>query len=293
MTVLVTGATGGLAATVVKRLAGTCRDPIVETGRAARDHGDYVRCDLADRAAVVALIHRVRPRLVLHLAGSFQNDFSADVSVNALSAGWMIEATRQERLDTRFLLVGSAAEYGMVSPADNPVPESRPLRPVSVYGLTKAMQTQIAGFFAMRGAPVVVGRLFNVIGHGLSPRLFVGRAQQLIERYRCGEIASLEFGNLQSERDYLPVEDAADKLLLVARHGASGEVYNVGSGRPIRMRALLDQMLVATGCSDAPVVERPEATSERFDVPCIYADVARLEELERSVVDTAAGRRLH
>lgn len=291
MTVLVTGATGGLAATVVGRLSRTCSDPIVESGRTPRSGGDYVICDLADRQAVADLIDRVRPRLVLHLAGSFQNDFSADVPVNALSAGWMIEASQQRGLATRFLLVGSAAEYGMVAPADNPVPESHPLRPVSVYGLTKAMQTQVGGFYATaRGADVVVARLFNVAGGGLSQRLFVGRAEQLIARYVRGEIERLEFGNLQSERDYLSLEEAADRLLRVAAHAGSGEVVNVGSGRPIRMRALLDRMLAQAGCPDAPVLEAPAAMPPRFDVPRIYADIARLEALGAALAE-ADGRR--
>lgn len=284
MTILVTGATGGIAAAVIDRLAGVCHHPIIETGRLARSDPNYVRCDMADRAAVTALIGRVRPRLVLHLAGSFLNDFAADVPVNALSAGWMMEAAHQARLATRFLLVGSAAEYGMLASTDNPVPENHPLRPLSVYGLTKAMQSQIAGFYsATRGTDVVIARLFNVFGRGLSQRLFAGRAQQLVDRYRRGEITQLEFGNLQSERDYLPIEDAVDKILLIARSAPSGSVINVGSGRPVRMRALLDRMLALAGCPDAPVVEHPGAERERFEVPSIYADVTRLEALKRAV----------
>ncbi len=285
MTVLVTGATGGLAAAVLERFAAAGSGPVVASGRAegARIAGDadYVRCDLSDRDDVRALVARIRPRAVVHLAGSFRNDLAADTTVNALSAGWLIEALSDTGCDARVVLIGSAAEYGVVAPEDNPVPESRPLRPVSVYGLTKAMQTQLAGYFAAaKGADVVVARLFNVVGPGLSDRLFAGRAQRQIEAFARGEIERLEFGSLEAARDYLDTGEAAERIARVFAHGRRGEVYNVGSGRPVTMRALLESMLARAGIPDAPVVERPVAgRAAVIDLPCIYADVGKLERL--------------
>jgi GDP-4-dehydro-6-deoxy-D-mannose reductase len=56
---------------------------------------------------------------------------------------------------------GSAAEYGIVEPSRTPS-RSHVLRPVSPYGVTKAYQTLIAGFYAhQHGVDVVVARLFN------------------------------------------------------------------------------------------------------------------------------------
>jgi nucleoside-diphosphate-sugar epimerase len=285
VTVLVTGATGGLAAAVLARFAALGSDPVVASGRAERAQvagaSDYARCDLSDRDDVRALVARVRPRAVVHLAGSFRNDLAADTAVNALSAGWIIEALSDAGCDARVVLIGSAAEYGVVAPEDNPVPESRPLRPVSVYGLTKAMQTQLAGYFAAaKGADVVVARLFNVVGPGLSDRLFAGRAQRQIEAFRRGEIDRLEFGSLDAARDYLGTEEAAALIARVYSRGRRGEVYNVGSGRPVTMRALLDGMLSDAGIPGAPVVERPvEGRAAVIDLPCIYADVGKLERL--------------
>ncbi|MCZ8097052.1 MAG: NAD(P)-dependent oxidoreductase [Burkholderiaceae bacterium] len=287
MTILVTGATGGLASAVIERFAVLTGEPVVASGRMERDRvsgaSDYARCDVSDRDAVRALVGRLRPRAVLHLAGSFRNDLTVDTAVNALSAGWIMEALAEAGCESRVVLIGSAAEYGVIPPGENPVPECRPLRPVSVYGLTKAMQTQIAGYFAAaRGADVVVARLFNVHGPGLSERLFAGRAQRQIDAFARGEIDRLEFGSLEAARDYLGLDEAADLIARVFEHGARGEVYNVGSGRPVTMRALLDAMLARAGLPDAPVVERPvEGRAAVIDLPCIYADVAKLGRLPR------------
>ena len=56
------------------------------------------------------------------------------------------------------------------------------------------------------------------------------------------------------------------------------------------MRALLDRMLAQAGCPDAPVLEAPAAMPPRFDVPRIYADIARLEALGTALAE-ADGRR--
>jgi GDP-4-dehydro-6-deoxy-D-mannose reductase len=282
MTVLVTGATGGLAADILQRFASNSVADIVRSGRRGEDTDTYIQCDLSNQASVRALIFRIKPKLVLHLAGSFLNSFDQDLPVNALSAGWMAEAVLEAGIDTRLLLVGSAAEYGFVTREDNPIPESHPLRPVSPYGLTKVLQTQIGGYYAKaRGADIVVARLFNVVGPGLSTRLFVGRAEQQIVQFRLHAIPRLEFGNLDSERDYLTTHAAARLIALVAERGVRGEVYNVGSGHPLKMRTLLRMMLEDAGIPDAPFVELPvSGRGGSVDVDSIYADISKLRSLE-------------
>src|SRR5258708_4596382 len=192
MITLVTGATGGFGRILSAWLRQHSSNPIVLTSRAPRQADDCLACDLTDREALRALVRRVRPRLVYHLAGSFSNQYETDYAVNALSARHLLDALRDETLDTRVVFIGSAAEYGVILPDENPVVEDRPLRPVSVYGLTKAFQTQIAGMYAhQHGSNVVVARVFNVLAPGLSERLFVGRVEQLIARYRRGEATTL------------------------------------------------------------------------------------------------------
>ena len=281
MRVLVTGATGGVAGSVITRLASDPSNELVTSGRADRKVDGYVCCDLSDHDAVETMVKRVQPKLVIHLAGSFRNDFAADVAVNSLSAGWIAEALLANNNGARLVLVGSAAEYGLITPDENPVPETHVLRPVSIYGLTKTMQTQVGTYYAnARGADVVIARLFNVFGPGLSERLFVGNAERQIERFRRGDIEHLVFGNLDSERDYISTDEAARLITLVAERGASGSVYNVGSGRPVRTGELLKQLLAAAGVSHAPVRESQiNSRVAGVDLPCIYADVSQLRFL--------------
>lgn len=281
MRVLVTGAGGGLGRLLCARLAGEASVELLRTDRTNADAPGYVACDITNAGAVAALIGRARPERIYHLAGSALGEFERDRAVNADAARFLCEAVRGLGLRSRIVVIGSAAEYGLVAPAENPVSESRATRPVSVYGLTKAFQTAIATFYAScHDVDVVVARLFNLLAPGLGEHLFVGRAERLIAQFRRGEIATLEFGNLSSARDYVDGEEAVNQLLLIADRGAKGEVYHVASGRPIVMRDLLARLLRQAAIDPGVVREAPERPSRMgTDVPTIYADISKTRAL--------------
>ena len=279
MSILVTGATGGFARFFIPKLEEHFSEEIVATGRAeSAGFATYVRCDLADPAEVRRLVISLRPSLIFHLAGSFSGDFNTDLAINALSSKLIFESLLFERIPARTVLIGSAAEYGMISPVSNPITESQPLNPVSVYGITKAIQTQLAKYYAAaHNVDTVIARLFNLIGPGLSERLFVGRVEMLINKYKLGEIGHLELGNLNSLRDYIDFDDAFDQILLIAERGKTGEVYNVGSGKATSMRDLLYKLISNANVPGETVVEAGTANTgpSRIDVPVIFADLTK------------------
>lgn len=282
MTILVTGASGGFGTVFLPWLRAHYQEPIIGSGRSNKAEDDYIKCDFSDGMAIDSLIKAVRPRLIFHLAGSFTGEFDCDLIINAFSVRHIFESIISEKLKTRVVILGSAAEYGAVLPFDNPISESFPCRPVSVYGLTKAFQTEISIFYAhTKNIDVVVARVFNLATPGLTSRLFFGKAEALITSYKRGEISRLEFGNLDSERDYVELDQAAAQLIAIAELGKSGEIYNVGSGVPRKMRSILEDMLAKEGISQWPVIESsPQIIAGKgFDVPIIYADISKVSGL--------------
>ena len=185
-------------------------------------------------------------------------------------------------MTTRVVVFGSAAEYGAVAASDNPIPETHPCHPVSVYGLTKSFQTEMSTYYARnKNIDVVVARIFNLAIPGLSQRLFYGRAEAMISAYQKGEIRQLEFGNLDNARDYIEIDRAADQLMAIAKRGISGEIYNVGSGIPKKIRSILKDLLKENGVPEDAVVEfSPEVIKNKgYDVPIIYADINKVSKL--------------
>ena len=55
-----------------------------------------------------------------------------------------------------------------------------------------------------------------------------------------------------------------------------GAIYNVGSGRSIRIRDLLNRILEENGLTKAAVITEPASKSDRYDVHDIFADISKL-----------------
>lgn len=273
---LVTGASGALGRAVVARLRAQGRT-VLTAGRASTHD---VRIDLRQAAASGAALAEAGADCIVHLAASFGNDLDEAIALNVDAPRALLEAVLARQGATRVLLTGSAAEYGVVEAHDNPVREDRVLRPVSAYGMSKAWQTQLASLYAARGVDVVVARVFNLDGPGLSERLFAGRLQQQIERVLAGQQALIELGPLGATRDYLGTGEAAEQLLAIADGAPAGSVHHVASGTPVTMRALMLAKLAAAGLDPAIVREAPALSNRTgYDVPMIYADISRTRAL--------------
>lgn len=278
-TVLVTGATGALGRAVIERLLIDVHWRVIATSRHRHDESGF-QLDVRNREQILAAIKITEPDLILHLAATFVDNFDDAFVINVEAARHLLEAVQQSGLGTRVLLIGSAAEYGVVRPEDNPILEDRVLNPVSIYGLTKAWQTQLAGLYANRGVDVVVARIFNLDGPRLSERLFIGRVQKQIDEVLAGRKSVIELGPLTATRDYVSIDEASDQILAIAARGQPGRVYHVASGKPIKMRDLLIDYLAIHNLDFSIVQEAADLTNRiGYDVPIIYADVTNTMQL--------------
>ena len=256
MTVLVTGAGGFSGRRLLAQLPGA-------VGVTRAD------CDLADPAAVRALLERLRPSRIYHLAGSFSNVPEEDYRSNCLTSANLVAAAPR---GCRLLLVGSAAEYGPVRPGEGPIREDRPLRPTSVYGLSKVCQTLLMRAGAP-GVEIVMARTFNLVGEGASPALLVGKLGAWLA---AGAPGRLQLGRLDDVRDYLPVDDGVAAYRRIMERGRDGEVVHVASGRPTRVRDLVAEL---AGRHLARIDEAPEARGVGSAASEVVADIGKLQAL--------------
>lgn len=279
--VLVTGATGAFGQAVIARLRKSGNYRVVATSRHCDDESGF-QLDVRNPEQLAAAINRTEPDLILHLAATFATDFEEAYAVNVEATRHLLDAVQKSGSRMRVLLIGSAAEYGVVRQEENPIREDRVLCPVSIYGLTKAWQTQFAGLYASRGVDVVVARIFNLDGPGLSERLFVGRLQKQIEEIQVGRRSVIELGPLSAIRDYVSINEAADQILAIATYAEPGCVHHVASGIPVAMHDILARYLAVHGL-DASIVQEAAELSNRigYDVPVIYADIKSTMQLMR------------
>jgi len=238
--------------------------------------------DIADEAAVAAAVAEAAPEVLYHLAGwahvgdSWKHPTEV-VRVNVLGTAAVLEACRLARVG-RILVVGSADAYGTFDPADLPLREDHPLRPVTPYGASKAA-AEVLALQAHRasGAGVVLTRSFNHTGPGQHPSFVVpALARRIVEAAATG-CGAVRVGNLSAERDLLDVEDVVRAYRVLATTAEPGRAYNVCSGVPVVIEAVARRLAELSG-TEVDLVVDPELVRP-VDVPLVVGDNTRLRAL--------------
>lgn len=210
---------------------------------------DFYQVDLINKDEIAEFISVHQPDYVFHLAGKvFSYDWNDLYQGNVIATINLLEALKKTATGTRTVVAGSAAEYGPVAADQLPIKENFIATPKSPYGMTKLWQTSVAQYYATSHLPVMVGRLFNLIGSGTAPQLSTGDLFQQIERIIQGkQSAHISVGNLKMKRDFLNIDDACAALISIVAQGDSGGIYNVCSGASIALQDILDLSLKVTG----------------------------------------------
>jgi GDP-4-dehydro-6-deoxy-D-mannose reductase len=240
----------------------------------------FCEADLRDAGAVDRVVAQTRPDVVFHLAAQAFVPAAFDDPVgtlldNAVGQLNLTQAILRRCPQARVLVVGSAAEYGLVRPEENPVDESVPLRPTDPYGVSKAAQDLYAfQYFISHQLQAVRVRPFNHTGPRQSDAFVASRFARQIAAIEAGLIPpELLVGNLTAVRDFSDVRDIARAYFLAATEGEPGEVYNLGSGRGVQIKDLLG--ILAAYCRvpftirDEPALHRP------LEVPALVCNAAK------------------
>ena len=293
MRVLITGITGFAGSHLADFLL--AEQPEVEIHglcrwRSRRENiahlGERIRLtegDLRDEASLRRVMAEVRPEVIFHLAAQSFVPTSwwaptETLTTNIAGQANLFEAVRAEGLDPVIQIAGSSEEYGLVLPDEVPIRESNPLRPLSPYAVSKVAQDMLAyQYFRSYGMKTVRTRGFNHTG----PR----RGDVFVSSNFAKQIASIEaglqkpiirVGNLDAVRDFTDVRDMVRAYWLAVTKATPGEVYNLGSGRGITIRELLDLLI---GMSDARVeIETDPDRLRPSDVEVLLADSSKFHQ---------------
>lgn len=248
------------------------------------DQVTVVRCDLMDGEAVARAVADVQPEAIFHLAArSSVAESLADpvgtITNNVVGQINLLEAAVRLGTRPRILVVGSDEEYGQVRPGELPIREDAELRPVTPYGVSKVAQ-DLLGFqyFVAHGLPVVRVRPFNTIGPGQDARFVASSFAWQIARVEAGlQEPAVHVGNLDVRRDITDVRDMVSAMYLALAKGEPGQVYNLCSGRSVRIGQLLEILL---SLSDVPIrVEQDPARVRAVDIPEHVGDSTRFRRL--------------
>ncbi|MBV7329258.1 NAD-dependent epimerase/dehydratase family protein [Chloroflexi bacterium TSY] len=170
-----------------------------------------------------------------------------------------------------------------------PTDEKSPIRPNSIYAITKKCQEEMCLTIGQAySIPTVALRLYNTYGsrQALS-NPYTGPLAIFATRILNGK-APLIFEDGRQRRDFVHVSDVVQAATLVLTHPeAPGNIYNVGSGQPVTL-----QEVAMTICQQLNSTLVPEIT-QNFRVGDIrhgLADISALRAIGyRSATRLATG----
>jgi GDP-4-dehydro-6-deoxy-D-mannose reductase len=277
-TALVTGARGFIAPHVATALRAQGVSRVVGHDLSPTPHPAYdgwLSGALDDPAVCADALRVAAPDLVVHLAGRFTGSDAELVRSNVATTRALLCAL-QDRPQCRLVVAGSAAEYGPPSHANGRLTETDPARPVTPYGAAKAEASALVLAHVAQGHHGVVARLFNVIGAGMSPALFLGAlVTRLRDALRRGGTPIVPVGNMHVQRDFVAVEDAGRILAKLGTDPAAPTgLCNVASGHGTPLTVLAEALQAAAGV--AVRFEREAHLVRAQDPPVIVGDPARV-----------------
>jgi dTDP-L-rhamnose 4-epimerase len=287
-----------------------------EGPRYVPDDAEFIHADVCDRDALVGALDGVDA--VLHLAaevgvGQSMYEISRYVDANTGGTGVLLDILANETHRVAKIVVASSMSiygeglyacptHGEVAPglrhdaqlevqdwelhcptcslplAGLPTHESKPLRPTSVYAITKMDQELLClSYGAAYDTDVVALRYFNAYG----PRQAVSNPYTGVAARFSGRLLNrrppLVFEDGYQKRDFIHVRDVARATVLALESPAArGQAINVGVGAPM---TILD---VARALADQLGVDIEPEVSGQFrsgDIRHCWADPTKAQEL--------------
>lgn len=289
--VLITGITGfagsHLAELLLKnnyQVYGTTRprsskDNIVQI----KDRLKLSDADIVDSHSLNNLVSKIKPDYIFHLAAqSFVPTSWASPAttfeVNVIGTVNLFEAVRRARINPKIQIACSSEEYGLVHQSELPVKETNPLRPLSPYAVSKVAMDYLGyQYFRSYEMQIVRTRGFNHTGPRRGDVFATSNfSKQIAEIEKGLKEAVIHVGNLEAKRDFTDARDMVRGYLLAILKCQAGEVYNICSGKAVRIRKILDILL-----SLSKVKIKIKKDKERIrpsDVPILLGDCSKFQK---------------
>jgi len=287
---LVTGAAGFIGSQVTAELLARgdqvlgldnlndAYDPRLKEWRLARltPHPAFTfrHMDISDADALASVVDQGPFEAVINLAARAGVRASVRspelyVQTNLVGTLRLLELCRSHGIH-KFVMASTSSLYGAHNA--RPFAEDADIsRPLSPYAATKGAAEMLChSFHALHGLDVTILRYFTVYGPAGRPEMSIFRFVQWVEEGRPVVL----YGDGDQERDFTFVDDVV-RGTLAALVPLGFEVINLGSDRPVALRALL-QAIERLAEKPAIIDQRPEAPG---DVRATWADIRKAGRL--------------
>ncbi len=255
--VLVTGATGFIGSNLVRRLLhdGSEVHVLIRNDHITwrlRDIESDLRVhlgDVEDEDAVGEALSVAHPDWIFHLAAhgaySSQTDQKRMVLTNVVGTVTLLESCLRAGFEA-FVSAGSSSEYGF---KDHAPTEDEALEPNSHYAVTKASASLYCAYTGRsRDVHVTTLRLYSAYGPYEDPNRLIPALAMAGLEHRLPPLVDPDVA-----RDFVYIDDVVEAFVLAAaRCRTPGAIYNVGTGRQMRLRDVVDVVRRLTATEEVP-----------------------------------------
>ena len=235
---------------------------------------NYAVADLENYEQLQAVVLRVAPRVVFHLAAIAFVGHGSPADFYRINVGGsrnLLQALASLPTPPQSVLIASSANvYG--NSAEGKLTEATAICPANDYAVSKVAMEMMANLWMDR-LPIVIARPFNYTGVGQSTNFLIPK---IVDHFRR-KAPQIELGNLQVWRDFSDVRDVVGAYRCLVEQEVSSIVVNVGSQALYSLQDVLDQCVNLTG-HQMEVRVNP-AFVRANEVKTLCADTSRLESL--------------
>jgi nucleoside-diphosphate-sugar epimerase len=195
------------------------------------------RIDLSDGRAVANLLDAAKPDVVIHTAwegvgGALR---AGDIQLDNIRTTVALADAAIAAGARKFVGIGSQAEYGRY---DRKIVETDLPQPTMLYGAAKLAASHLAAQRCREaGVSFAWLRLFSVYGPGDNPNWLIPSTAASLVR---GKAPQCTAGT--QKWDYLHIDDVADGALAAAVTECATGVFNLSSGNPVAVRAIVEML---------------------------------------------------
>jgi UDP-glucose 4-epimerase len=213
---------------------------------------------------------------IIHLAAIVSVDEVREnpirgIEVNVNGTSNILELAR--KLDAYITIASSAAVYG--EKEKMPIDEDDEKKPINLYGFTKLMgEEMLLSYIKEYGLKGSALRLFNVYGPKMKKGPYAGVIQMFIEKLLKNETPIIH-GDGKNTRDFIYVKDVTNAFINAIKFKASG-IYNIGTGKEITIKELLDVIEKIIGKYKEPIYDEPRKND-------IKKSVAKIEKAKKEL----------
>jgi len=238
--------------------------------------------DILNKKRVIETVKKVKPDYIFHFAAQSSNLDSIQrpeftFKTNVIGTLNLLDGVVAAKIKPSIVFAGSSEEYGLVEKDELPISENNPLRPRNPYAVSKIAASYLCYQYAKTyGLKIIRVRSFNQEGPRRQERYALSNfAKQIAEIERGMKEPVISVGNLDAERDFLDVRDAVSAYWMVAQRGEGGDVYNVCSMKPRKIKDVLD-ILLSLSLTKGIKIRIDRKRMRPSDLPVFYGNNTKI-----------------